>query len=200
MTGDQLFCLISLCVIQFSDEINVLKYSLEEYRCEGNIRINEDMEVLFSYNGGQIDSLCHAMTIIGRDAQNMKQYQLCLKTLRYSDPDCEILTGLVSANSQEYNCTHVPPTKICFPQNRNLRVLIEAIDLEKQSRNTSFLFKVSAFVTRNRMTLIINISAGSAAGLVLFIIVVMVIRICKRRLKQPETQKTDETEVYENSI
>ena len=74
--------------------------SLEEYRCEGNIRINEDMEVLFSYNGGQIDSLCHAMTIIGRDAQNMKQYQLCLETLRYSDPDCEILTGLVSANSQ----------------------------------------------------------------------------------------------------
>lgn len=43
------------------------------------------------------------------------------------------------------------------------------------------------------MTLIINISAGSSAGLVLFIIVVMVIRICKRRLKQPETQKTDET-------
>ena len=74
--------------------------SLEEYRCEGNIRINEDMEVLFSYNEGQIDSLCHAMTIIGRDAQNMKQYQLCLETLRYSDPDCEILTGLVSANSQ----------------------------------------------------------------------------------------------------
>lgn len=62
--------------------------SFEEYRCEGDIRIDGETEVFVTYSGGKIDSLCYVMGIMGRDAQNLKRYRLCLQTLVYSDPDC----------------------------------------------------------------------------------------------------------------
>uniref|UniRef100_K1RMJ1 Uncharacterized protein n=1 Tax=Magallana gigas TaxID=29159 RepID=K1RMJ1_MAGGI len=74
--------------------------SFEEYRCEGDIRIDGETEVFVTYSGGKIDSLCYVMGIMGRDAQNLKRYRLCLETLVYSDPDCELLVGLISSDPQ----------------------------------------------------------------------------------------------------
>lgn len=74
--------------------------SFEEYRCEGDIRIDGETEVFVTYSGGKIDSLCYVMGIMGRDAQNLKRYRLCLETLVYSDPDCELLVGLIGSDPQ----------------------------------------------------------------------------------------------------
>lgn len=84
---------VSLLYLHHSD-------SFEEYRCEGDIRIDGDTEVFVTYSGGKIDSLCYAMTIMGRDAQNLKRYRLCLETLVYTDPDCELSVGLISSDPQ----------------------------------------------------------------------------------------------------
>lgn len=37
---------------------------------------------------------------MGRDAQNLKRYRLCLETLVYTDPDCELLVGLIGSDPQ----------------------------------------------------------------------------------------------------
>uniref|UniRef100_A0A8W8M301 C1q domain-containing protein n=1 Tax=Magallana gigas TaxID=29159 RepID=A0A8W8M301_MAGGI len=76
-------------------------HSFEEYRCEGDIRIDGETEVFVTYSGGKIDSLCYVMRIMGRDAQNLKRYRLCLETLVYSDPDCELLVGLIGSDPQK---------------------------------------------------------------------------------------------------
>ncbi|XP_065939314.1 uncharacterized protein [Magallana gigas] len=194
------FSVTFLCIVHRSSEIFSMHYAFEEYRCEGDIRIDGETEVFVTYSGGKIDSLCYVMGIMGRDAQNLKRYRLCLETLVYSDPDCELLVGLISSDPQEYNCT--PPTRVCYGQDKNLRIHIEPITADVLSRNASFVFKVNAFETENKMTLITYIMGGGGGGLVLVVLLITGIKIYRSRqqtLAQKNTGET-ETDVCENSI
>lgn len=78
--------------------------SFEENTCSGDIRIDEKTEVLVTYTGGRIDSLCSIFRFIGRDANNINIYQICLETLKYHDPDCDILVGLISSTLHNTVC------------------------------------------------------------------------------------------------
>jgi hypothetical protein len=69
--------------------------SFEGNTCSGDVRIDENTEVLLTFNGGKIDELCSAFRFIGRDNNNLKIYQICLETLKYYDPDCDILVALI---------------------------------------------------------------------------------------------------------
>ncbi|XP_052678041.1 uncharacterized protein LOC128159042 isoform X1 [Crassostrea angulata] len=196
------FSVTFLCIVHRSSEIFSMHYSFEEYRCEGDIRIDGETEVFVTYSGGKIDSLCYVMGIMGRDAQNLKRYRLCLETLVYSDPDCELLVGLISSDPQEYNCTHAPPTRVCYGQDKNLRIHIEPITADVLSRNASFVFKVNAFETENKMTLITYIMGGGGGGLVLVVLLITGIKIYRSRQQTQAQKNTGETEtdVCENSI
>lgn len=55
------FCILELFVFIYYLDL------FEEYRCEGDIWIDGEIEVFVMYSGGKIDFLCYVMGIMGRD-------------------------------------------------------------------------------------------------------------------------------------
>ncbi|XP_062601239.1 uncharacterized protein LOC134262936 [Saccostrea cucullata] len=132
------------------------------------------------------------MNFLGRDSKNLKVYQICMETIRYHDPDCAILVGLTSSSkfARDFNCSHSPPTAVCY--DHSLKIHMEPISMEKSSRNSSFLFKVVAHLTADKMELIWTLLAASGGSLVLIIIIIVSVRQIQNRL-----QNTKKKEVYE---